>query len=445
MPVLRNIMQGGSHHNRHLGYRGYHADPTLKWPVGREYGISSWAHGRIVHGCLLLLLSALLAGCQGESQPPSDTTATRQEAASTQRQATGTVASDCIATVAWDAQDAYDGLARRLAEGKPVAETDFQAMCDDTDYALWLKTLQPSYVNWAIMRNVMTYLHAPPQAASEQPRRAPKRNELTENLTYVKEHTSDISRVIAEFTAEQRQCRVLEHLHGYLTPEQMPTKLTVSFLTLLPEIRYLEDHLIVDTGLAIAARPKLLTRLMASVIYRDIAAPAGRQPHENLPGEEALVATFQKLRFEGIASWLEDFANVSFDPDHPQLGKADKGRQDIQVRVAEVMDGVIRYLAIALRDDESLHLQGNLVDDVMRGAAGYGRTGYAMADLIVKEYGEQRLQEVSHQASAFLQSYQDAAIKLNATTEQTATRPLLPPFPAEDFEKVMKLLRKHGA
>jgi len=413
MSVLRNIMQAERRHNRHLGS--------------------------------MLLLSVLLAGCQGESQPPAETAATGQAATTTQRQATSRAASDCHVAVTHDAQHAYDGLAARLAEGKSVTEADFQAMCDDTDYALWLKTLELSYINGPIMRNVMTYVYAPPPSGSDTTRRPPKRSELTENLTYVRDHTADLARVIADFQAEQRQCQVLEHLDGFLNAEQMPTDLTVSFLTLLPEIRFLDNHLLVDTGLAIAARPELLTRLMASVVYRDIAAPPGRQPHENLPGEEALVATFQKLRFEGIASWLEDFANVSFDPDHPQLGKADKGRQDIQVKVAEVMNGVIRYLAIALRDDESLHLQGNLVDDVMRGAAGYGRTGYAMAELIVKEFGERRLHEVSHQASAFLQSYQDAAIKLNATTERSATQPLLPPFPAEDFEKVMQLLREHGA
>ena len=437
---MRNITQGTNHHNCRLPAAAPPQQTARLW-TSRDRVATSLPLARMAFLSLFCLASSLLLGCQGESQPPATSSSSGQTAASDQGPLTREGEASCPVVVQRRAQEAFMGLGERLTEGKRVALEDFQALCEQEDYARWLKTYNLGYVNGSIMRNVMTYVFADSTTAPDGTWRKPKRKELTQNFTYVKEHTAEVAEFLARFEAEDWHCRVRDHLEGFIDLSLLPQPLTISFLTLLPEIRYLEDHLLVDAGLAVAGSPEQLSRLIASVVYRVLAAPGGRAPHENLPGAEALVATYRKLLLEGISGWLEGYPDLDFDNDHPLLGEPDLMRQEYLTRAAEALASMHRYLAIVMASEEKLHLQGGLVDDVLRGLGAYTLTGYAMAELIATQLGEQQLAASSRSTRAFLEAYQKAAVLAKEDPgESSATRPVLPPFPQKEFQALLELL-----
>ncbi len=437
---MRNITQGTFHHNCRLPATASPQQST-RLRTGRDSVATSPLLFRLATLLLFSLAASWLLGCQGESQPPagsgqSDSTS----AATAQVPQTHAGEADCPVVVERRAQEAFMGLGERLAEGKRVALEDFQALCAQEDYACWLKTYDLGYVNGSIMRNVMTYVFADSNTATDGMRRKPKRKELTQNFTYVKEHASEVEQILARFEAEGWHCRVRDRLEGFIDLSLLPQPLTISFLTLLPEIRYLEDRLLVDAGLALAGGPEQLSRLMASVLYRVLAAPGGRAPHENLPGAEALVATYRKLLLEGIASWLEGYPDVDFADDHPLLGEPDILRYEYLTRAAEALAGMHRYLVIVMTSEEKLNLQGGLVDEVLRGLGAYTLTGYAMAELIATQLGEQELAASAQSTRMFLEAYQQAAVQAKDSQGESSVRPVLPPFPQKEFQALLKML-----
>ncbi len=170
--------------------------------------------------------------------------------------------------------------------------------------------------------------------------------------------------------------------------------------------------MLVDAGVAAAAGPTRLPRLLAAQLYRALAPRDGPEPYKARDGVAALVATFAQLRRDGVAGWLEDFPEVEFDSTHPLVGRAEKDRRNWHRLATRSLSALQEMLPALLADPAVLDTKGTVVDDLLRGNRTYRATGYAMAALIATRLGEPRLQAAARGTPVdFLAAYQEAATK----------------------------------
>jgi hypothetical protein len=308
--------------------------------------------------------------------------------------------------------EAFLTLAARIQSGQDVPETKFARLCQQRDYKLWLESQSAKSFNPTILSRVMSYVYAPGQTDSSgqkvgQPK--PKRRDLLEHFTFLRDHADSVTNALTRLQRGRIGDRILRLLNGYLTREQLPDTLTIAFVVAIPEVRYWEKHLLVDAGLASAADPDILCQILASVLYRDLAAAKGPEPAAASTGEEALRSTFSRLMVAGVAAWLEDYPHVVLRTDHPLLQRPSDSRLTSVINAPEVMNAVNRYLKIVLQDSAHIQDQRTLIDDVLTGGSSYSAFGYAMSALIVARAGEDGLRACSHSAADFLASYQKGA------------------------------------
>ncbi len=405
---------------------------------------------------LRLLLPALLLGGCGRGDAP-DRPSPAAAAAGSGGQATG-----CAVRVDPTAFAAYRDLAARLARGGRVPDEAFARVWSMPAYAALFEATDPRLVNPGIFSNVMRRVHggetAAPSTRGAKDRRGrgavaePKRKDLVDALTWARDHGAQLDSLVTATAATPLACGVLPALAGYVHPDLLPDTLRVIFLVGGPDIRWTGSRVLVDAGVAAAAGPARLPRLLAAQLYRALAPRDGPEPTAAGGGAGALVATIAKLRREGVAGWLEGFPEVEFDYTHPLLGRQEAERRDWHRLALGSLKAFQGMLPALLADPAVLAEKGTVIDDLLRGNGTYRATGYAMAALIAVRLGEPRLQAVTRGAPAdFLAAYQEAATRgdgpLLAERAWLAPGDLadLPPFPEREYRSLQALFTPPGA
>jgi len=401
----------------------------------------------------LALPAVLVGGCGRRAAPDRTPLATPAGGAVVGGPATG-----CAVRVDPTAFTAHRDLAARLTRGERVPDEAFARVWALPAYAALFGATNPRLVNANILTNVTRYVYggpAPAPAASTRgapdrrnPRAAavPKRKDLVDALTWARDHGTAIDSLVNTASTTPLACGVLPAVAGYLHPDLLPDTLRVIFLVAGPDVRWTGSRMLVDVGVATAVGPARLPCLLAAQLYRALAPLDGPEPTAAGGGVEALVATFAKLRREGVAGWLEDFPAVEFDATHPLLGRPEAERRDWHHLATSTLTALQATLPALLADPAVLAAQGTVIDDLLRGSGTYRATGYAMAALIATRLGEPRLQAVARGAPAdFLAAYQEAAGKgdgpVLAERAWIAPGELadLPPFPAPIYRSLKAL------
>jgi len=344
---------------------------------------------------------------------------------------------------------AFEDLGARMAGGDSVPSQDTAALLAMPAYTLFLESGGESGLNARVFDNVLRHVFQDSTAAAKagtgEHVRSPKRQDLVESFTYLRDHREELQRFLVQFRNTQAGCQVFDLLKGFIPAEKMPRHITLVFLAVRPEIRYLDDQLLVDMGLALAAGPDQLAHIMASVLYRDIQAPETPKPSD-LSGLAAMRATFEQLAFQGIAAYLESFGDLTFDPSHPQLASPPPLRREAIPSCPRVLENMDKYLQVVLGDEQQMREQGRIIDDLLRGGSSYEATGYAMAMLIAARLGEARLQQTVGDPRGFLEAYQEAALLKRIVAAGPipegfpAELELLPPFPEDLFPRLLAIL-----
>jgi hypothetical protein len=343
----------------------------------------------------------------------------------------------------------FEELGARMTRGELVPQEDTAALFALPAYTLFVETGGESGLNAQVFDNVLRHVfqdstHAAEEGTGEHVR-SPKRQDLVKSFTYLRDHQQELQRFLAQYRNTHAGCRIFERLEGFIPAEKMPQQITLVFVPLQPEIRYLDNQLLVDAGLALAAGPDQLGRILASVLYRDIQAPDISLP-KDLSGLAAMRATFVHLAFQGVAAYLESFGDLTFDPNHPQLAKPPMLRREAIRSCPRVIENMDKYLRAVLDDEKQMREQGRIIDDLLRGGSSYDATGYAMAMLIVARLGEARLQQTIGDPRAFLEAYQEAALlkRIVAAGPIPEGFPqdlqLLPPFAEDVFPRLLAIL-----
>lgn len=403
---------------------------------------------------LWLALPALLVGGCGRRAAPDRTPAATPAGGA--GAVAGGPATGCAVRVDPTAFTAYRDLAARLTRGERVPDEAFARVWALPAYAALFNATDSRLVNTNILTNVTRYVYGGPAAAATTRRTTdprhprtpavPKRKDLVDALTWARDHGTELDSLVIVASATPFACGVLPAVAGYVHPDRLPDTLRVIFLVAGPDVRWTGSRMLVDVGVAAAAGPARLPRLLAAQLYRALAPRDGPEPTAAGGGAEALIATFAQLRREGVAGWLEGFPEVEFDTSHPLLGPPEAERRNWHRRAVNTLTALQEMLPALLADPAVLAAQGTVIDDLLRGNGTYRATGYAMAALIATRLGEPRLQAVARGTPAdFLAAYQEAATHRDgpALAERSWIAPGeladLPPFPASIYRSLKAL------
>ncbi|MHB8079979.1 MAG: DUF5700 domain-containing putative Zn-dependent protease [Candidatus Krumholzibacteriia bacterium] len=401
----------------------------------------------------LVLPALLLGGCGRRDATERAPGQTAPAATPSGTAAAGVPPGGCAVRVDPTAFTACEELTARLAHGDRVADEAFTRLWALPAYAALFNATDPRLVNAGILTNVTRYVYAGAAAATaprgdparRNPRVAtgPKRKDLVDAFSWARDHRAALDSLVQVAATTPLLCGVLPSLTGYVHPDRLPDSLRVIFLIAGPDVRWTGSRMLVDAGVAAAAGPARLPRLLAAQLYRALVAGDAPEPTAAGGGAAALVATFAKLRREGVAGWIEGFPEVEFAAGHPLLGQSEAERRDWHRLAVGSLKGMQEMMPALLADPAVLAAQGTVVDDLLRVNTTYRATGFAMAALIAARLGEPRLQAAARGTPAdFLAAYQEAATR--AAGPSLATRPWLaptdladlPPFTAKIFREL---------
>ena len=351
-------------------------------------------------GCLVLAGCFVLAGCRGESSSPDASVPSATPSATT--------ATRCALRVDTSGLAEFLALADRIATSDALDSETLSRLGQGPVYARWLDSLDEKRKQPINLGNWMDRTFRPggftggPGSKNVDMKRV-------QSFRFVHEHAQQITPFVESFRAEQAGCGIFDHLDGFIDAERLPDLLYLDFLAGSTEIRFFDDHLLVDAGLAYCSGREQLVRILASVIYRQVQAIPGGHPRDASSGGASVAEVFRILTNEGIAAWLEDSANLFFAYRHPRLRGATPVPRDIFVRSARMLAKIDQQLSVMFADPEKLAAEGYSVSTSIAAAGAFEKVGYAMACVIKDRLGRQRLQAGRLSPLAFVNAYQEAA------------------------------------
>jgi len=345
--------------------------------------------------------------------------------------------------------DAFWAIASQLQAGETVAEADFEALLAEDGFRILVQTSREQEYNTPIITRLLERVFIASTtdgSVVNSPFRKPvKRQDTFQNYEYLRDRRELVEAMLAPAELEKLGNRITDLLAPYQPSSPLVSRLILHIVPMRPDIRLFEGHLLVDAGLMVAAGHQQLANILASVVYRDIAQASSTMPTDTA-GLPALQATFLKIAHEGVASWVERYVEVQFDDEHPSLGIPPDFRTESVRRCGHIVTQMDKYLGIMFERPEVIGEKGLLIDEVIRGANSYESVGFAMAALIVARFGEERLQEVSNSARAFISAYQEAAVMRRVVASGEIPGPHadllvdLVPFEDELFAELLSLL-----
>lgn len=330
----------------------------------------------------------------------------------------GVRADGCAVVVDLSGAAAFERIAGQLTQGRAVPDAEFVRLVEQPAYQSLLLSSGGQLFNAGILRNVMQHVYGGEQAGpagatkrggrERAGARIPKRRDLLDSFGYARDHAEAVAARLAGFPREGA-CEVRRLIEAWVPPSQLPDTLVIAFLNAGPDVRWYSQRLLVDAGLAAAAEPAQLPRLLAAQLYRGLRA-IPTPPAQAAPGRPTLLATFATLQLEAATAWIEGYPEVRFDAAHPLLGRPDQARRQAAKKAEVALTRLNDMLKPLLTDRALLASKSAVIDDLLRGNAAYAPTGYMMAALIVVRLGERRLHEaLTGSPVEFLRAYQDAA------------------------------------
>ncbi|MCP4292038.1 MAG: hypothetical protein GY780_09435 [bacterium] len=338
----------------------------------------------------------------------------------------------------------FSEFAERRNSGQNVPRDDLQVFADLPAISQWKESMEGQLASVRIVNWLDTTINTTPTAS-------PK-NKVTKNLRsfsksyqYSLEHYQDVTRLIEKFEAGPHRCNFMEKVRFWVTPDLIPNSLTLVFLPSKPEIRILEDHLFVDTGVLHAGNMKQLENQLTGIFYRSRMMLWGSPP----TAEEGHLAVSHSLRTmmnEGIVGCIENRPQTYFSPGHPKLGKVNIIEDQVFEYGSRAISLMNHHLVEMLANDEVMLKKGRELAKTLIASNSLNQGGYAMSATIVGHLGEQRLSTTSGSPALWLAAYQEAALKNpqpapNALDVIDRLYLTMPPFTPEVYEGLLQMLK----
>ena len=367
----------------------------------------------------IVLLAALAAGCGGGESGDASLPAPR----------VGTVDGHVV-VVRIDAALALLDIADDLRKGEDIAPGAVDSLLARPSYRQLLTdrhALHPDMIARAL-REALAPDKIVPLPGDRRPDRLPAG--LGENVAYVVEREARIRSLLDELADPQRCAAVFTAAEGFIPESAWPDTIHIEYIVDRAGHTLREGgHMIVDAGLALAAGPDKLFRMLAGQFYAD-AVPL-REPwavHET-SGDRAVAATFDQLRFQGAMSWIMDFPHLVFDGGHPVLSRVNELHSRTRERGLDNIERIDLMLSTMVAQPGMLQEKGATIDGMLRINGLYSPMGYVMAETLAAVAGEARMREALLTTTAFLAAYQEAALAartISSATPDTGPPPLSP-------------------
>ncbi len=336
------------------------------------------------------------------------------------------------------ALDAWLSIAHRLQKGETVHAPDYERLFGLPAFQAIYGNDQWPRVNAVILKSQLEHSFA---KSGRKAAKAPKLNELKDNYTYIADHLDEVKNLVETLQTQGVMDQALNDAWPFIAEAKKPESLDLLLFAAVPSITwYPPNTVILDIGLALAAGPDQLHKILAATFIRSLAPPAMVEPHKAASGREALEATFHKLHQASIIGWLEDYPNLEFDSRHPTYQRPDPNRQRVIIDSAITLERFFTMLN-TLVDPESntIDQAGGSLDDLLRIGKKYEPIGYAMTTLIIKHRGKEEWLGVTTAGPVkWLQAYQ-AAASSNSMSGELAT---MPAFDELTFTRLMALLER---
>jgi len=335
--------------------------------------------------------------------------------------------------------DAWLDLVRRFKVGDTIPADGFQELLETPAYRMIDDERKRNNLDRRIMKRVMEDVFANREGLEA---RAPKRPDLHDNFTYLRDHLNEAAAFNHDFCTPALLNDLRDALAAFIPPEDLPAGISIHFFAGTPLIGFTEpDKFAMDMGLALAAGQEQTVKLLASRLYVVLSPADSVEPDVNQDGAVKLAAAFRLLRRHAIAGWLGDKASIRFDDTHELLrGEALHApvlQEDailILKRTTTMMKNMLDPVVVFNQDK-----YGGKIHNLLHLNDRYEKIGWAMARLIADHFGEDELRNVSDDTVAFMHAYQTAALASASSGELHG----LPPFPASMFANLITHLSTH--
>lgn len=382
--------------------------------------------------CLVLPL-LMVVGCGGESDSQSRNTS--QHPAD---------APDCAVVVDISGWEAFENLGERCLAGEDIPESEFLAFGEHPVISLWRQSMTERVPSASKVGHWAEGAFWDEIGKGRPLKRNADRNSFGKSMRFSFDHRDEINPMLQRFIDEGHQCRVETLVRKWFDPENIPEPLAIRFVAAKPELRSHHGKLVADTGLLLAGGPEQLSRQLVSILYRDRQAMQGPNPLE-LEGQAAVAQVFRIMMNEGVAAWIDDMPNTHFSAVHPRLGKVAFVPESVYTIGIRAMDIFNSNLPRMLNSSEAMDSSGQDLARAITGAGAFTQGGYCMSETIVHHLGEDRLLQVKSSPLAFVQAYQEAALRntlpLPIPGEQGRELPeSMPALSNEVYEGIVQIL-----
>ncbi|PID78755.1 hypothetical protein CSB20_13460 [bacterium DOLZORAL124_64_63] len=245
-----------------------------------------------------------------------------------------------------------------------------------------------------------------------RPKNTPSRDRVAfrRSYNYSIEHRRAIQTRLAEFRTEGLACRVRDEAAFWLKPEQRPTALEIVFMPSKPELRISKGRLFVDTGVLWAGSREQLVGQLMSLVFREEGLLQG-PPAASLEGEAAVAHSVRSMMNQGILGYIENLPGTRFRADHPKLGDLAIIPENVFQTGVKTIDLLNRFIPLEGEDPQAVQTRGYDLAMTLKASSSINQGGYCMAACIATNLSRERLRDCVGNPSAFLRSYQEAALQ----------------------------------
>jgi len=345
---------------------------------------------------ILALLAIALTGCSGDK-------------ASQDQQPVGTraEASSCQAVVTDHALAGFYQWADRIEAGEEPTVDDLSRLASQPAWDRWCRSFEPNVVPASHLgRTVFIAL----RGREELPFKLRDKSYRLDTVSAYEinlELRPQIEQFITDFAAAELACDVHRELQGWVPAELMPDTLYVDFVSSVPEIRFYEDHFMIDGGMALAAGKRQIVRSMSSVLYRQRMTVDGLAPDKAV-GHGKVAQCMRLVYNEAIPAHIEELTELAFDPRHGLLAHAAAIPEDLANQAILTLGSMNKMLARLKDMPAPSEEQWQDVYRLFVGAQSWQPTGWFMAEVITNQLGEQGLRNATRSIPDFMAAYQEA-------------------------------------
>jgi Putative zinc dependent peptidase (DUF5700) len=339
---------------------------------------------------------------------------------------------------------AFREFGDRIEGGESLTREEMAALDDHQAFGIWNRCLG---ADAAVNRRSGYRLEATfwsELGRTGRQKVAPQDAALVRSYRYSWKARHTVDRQLTEWADQERQQRLISQINLWIDPAKIPGPLAIRFMPTNPELRYCDGLVIVDTGVLVAGGNRQLSRQLAALLYRNLEiAPRGDSTAAT--GEATIANTFEVLKDEGVAAWIENAPNTYFNPNHYFLSTIEFVPEQFFRAGVRAMQVVNQNLAAMFRKPAVLQKNGPTFTKDVATAGGLAQAGYAMAATISHHLGQERLVAVRRSVPDFVAAYQEAALlnPENRPVPGTTDAPLaasMGPFHPEVFPSLMALL-----